>query len=80
MTVESNYTIAILREVICLKVSRQFSNQGEAKPKQIAPCACYFSSTLRKFQVTARNFDWSFQLFGSVVIVRSNYFGFSPAI
>ena len=41
--------------MIGLKISRQFFNKWEAKPKPIAPCALYFSRAFSKVQVIARN-------------------------
>ena len=76
MTVESNYVIAIATLVIGLKNSRQFFNQWEAKPKQIAPCTRDFSRALSELQVIARNCDWLIALFVPIVIGRSNCFGF----
>ena len=56
--------------------SRQFFNQWEAKPKQIAPYTRDFSRSLSELQVIARNRDWFIVLFAPVVIGRSNCFGF----
>ena len=61
--------------MIDLKVSRQFFNQGEAKPKPIASCNRDFSRAVSKSQVIARNYDWFIVLFAPVVIGRINYFG-----
>ena len=43
------------RPMIGLKISHQFFNNWEAKPKPIAPCARDFSRALSKLQVIARN-------------------------
>ena len=68
--------------VIGLKISRQFFNQWEAKPKPIVPCARDFSHALGnyKLQVIARNSAWLLGLFAPVVIGRNNYFCFSMVI
>ena len=70
MTVESDYAIAIAALSDWLKISRQFFNQWEAKPKPIAPCSRDFFRTLSKLQVIARNSDWFIALFASVVIIK----------
>ena len=75
MTVESNYAIAITTLGDWLKISRQFFNQWEAKPKPIPLCTHGFSRALSKLHVIARNSDWLITLFPSVVIGRSNRFG-----
>ena len=69
--------LRLLRLVIGLKESRQFFNQWESKPKPIAPCTRDFSRTLSELQVIARNCDWFIALPASIVIGRSNCFGFS---
>ena len=63
---------------MALKDSRQFFNQGEAKPKPkpIAPCTRDISLASGELQVIARNCDWFMELFVPVVIGRSNCFGF----
>ena len=66
----------LLRFVIGLKESRQFFNPWEAEPKPIAPCTRDFSRASSELQVIARNCDWFMELFVSVVIGRSNCFGF----
>ena len=47
--------LLLLHLMIGLKISRQFFNKWEAKPKPIAPCARDFSRSLSKLQVIARN-------------------------
>ena len=77
MTVEPNCTrLRVLSLVIGLKISRQFFNQWEAKPKPkpIAPCRRHICLALRKFQLIRKNSDWFIALFAPVVIGRSNYF------
>ena len=61
--------------MIDLKVSRQFFNQWEAKPKPSAPFARNFSRALRKLHVIARNFDWFVPLFATIGNDPSNNFG-----
>ena len=61
--------------MIGLKISRQFFNQCEAKPKPFAHCARDFFRAFSKFQVIARSSDWFIALFAPVVIGGSNYFG-----
>ena len=56
---------------IGLKDSRQFFNQGEAKPKPIAPCTRDSSRALSELQVIAGNCDWLIALCAPVVIGRS---------
>mgnify|MGYP006862608481 CR=1 FL=1 len=78
MDVESNYAIAIAwlgnRPK---KLSRQFFNQWEAKPKRkpLAPCMRDYSRALIKLQVIAKDSDWFIALFAPVVIGQCNYFG-----
>ena len=75
MTVEPNYTrLRVLSLMIGLKISRQFFNQWEAKPKPIAPCRRHICLALRKFQLIRKNSHWFIALFAPVVIGRSNYF------
>ena len=61
--------------MIGFKVSGEFFNQLEAKPKPIALCTHEFSRALSKSQVIARNSDWFTALFAPAVIGRSNNFG-----
>ena len=49
---------------------------GTVKPKPIALCICDFSRALSEWQIIARNCDWFIVLFVTVVIGRSNCFGF----
>ena len=56
--------------------SRHFLNQWEAKAKPIVPRSHAFSRAWRRLHVFASSSDWSIVLFKSVVIGRSNYFGF----
>ena len=72
--------LRLLRLVIGLKVSRQFFNQWEAKPKPIAPCTRDFSRSLSELQVITRSSDWFIALFAPVVIGRSNCLGFGFSI
>ena len=52
MTVESDYAIAIATLSDWLKrLSRQFFNQSEAKPKPIAPFTRDFSRALSELQI-----------------------------
>ena len=53
-----------------LKVSRQFRNQLEGKPKPI--CTREFSRALSKLHEIATNLDWFIALFAPAVIGRSN--------
>ena len=62
--------------MIGLKDPRQFFNQGDAKPKPIAPCTRVFSRASSELQVIARDCDWFMELFVPVVIGRSNCYGF----
>ena len=71
-----NWRLRLQRLVIGLKKSRQSFNQWEAKPKPIAPYTRDFSRASSELQVIARNCDWFIALFVSVVIGRSNCFGF----
>ena len=65
MTVKSTYAI-----MIGLKISRQFFNQSEAKPKPIVPCTLdFFRAPLSKLQVIAGNCEFS-ALFAPIVIDR----------
>ena len=64
--------LQLLRKVIGWKISRQFFNQWEAKPKPIAPCTPGFSRALNKLKVILGDSDW---FITSVVIGRSNCFG-----
>ena len=75
MTVESNVRLQSLRIVIGLRISRQFINQWEGKPKPIPTCTRYFSRALRKLRGIATNFDWLTALFAPSVIGRCKYFG-----
>ena len=78
MTVEVNHAIAIatLRLVIGLKVSRQFFNQREAKPKPIGPWAGDFNfPRFEKVTDNFQEFHWFIALFAPVLIDQSNYFG-----
>ena len=68
--------LRLLRLVIGLKDSRQIFNQWESKQKPIAPCTRDFSRASSELHVFARNCDWFIALFASVVIGRSNCFGF----
>ena len=72
--------LRLLRLVIGLKVSRQFLNQWETKPKPIALCTRDFSRALSELQAIPRNCDWFITLFAPVVIGRSNWFGFGFSI
>ena len=65
-----------LRLVIGLKFSRQYFSQLEARPKAICNLDARFSPPLSKLHVIARNSHRFIALFASVVIVRSNNFGF----
>ena len=82
MTVESNFVIAIPRLSHWLKRVAPVFNQGEAKPKPIAPCTRDFSRASSELQVIARNSDWFIALSAPVVIGRSDCFssGFSTII
>ena len=77
MTVESNYVIAIATLNDWLKRPAPVFNQWEAKAKPIAPRTRDFSHTLSELQVIGRNCDWFIVLSASVVIGRSNCFGFA---
>ena len=68
--------LRLLRLVIGLRELRQFFNQWEAKPKQIAPCTSDFSRASSELQAIARNSDWFMAPFVPVVIGQSDYFGF----
>ena len=68
--------LRLLRLVIGLKDLRQFFNQWEVKPKQIAPRTRDFSRASSELQVIAMKSDWFTALFVRVVIGRSNCFGF----
>ena len=61
--------------MIGLKISRQFINQWEGKPKPIATCTRDFSRALSKLHGIATNLDWFIALFAPAVIGRINYFG-----
>ena len=74
MTAVSNYAIAIAK-LIGKKLSRQFFNQWETKPKPIAACERDFSRPLSKLEVITKNSDWFIALFASVVIGRRNCCG-----
>ena len=74
MTVESNYAIAIATLSDWLKISHQFFNPREAKPKPIASCTRDFSRALNQLKVIAGNSDWFIPLFAIPSIGRSNYF------
>ena len=63
------------RLVIGPRISRQFYNLWEAKPKLIVPCRPYFSRALSKLRFISRNSDWLITLLAPSVIGRSNYFG-----
>ena len=67
--------LQLLRLVISLKISRQFINQREGKPKPIATCTGDFSRALSKLHGITANLDWFMSLFAAAVIGRSNYFG-----
>ena len=56
--------------------SRHFFNQWEAKPKPIVTWSQAFSRAWRRLHELALNSDWFIALFASVVIGKSNYFGF----
>ena len=71
MTVENNYTIAIITPGDCLQHVFQ-SRRSKTKP--MAPCARDFSRALSKLLVIARNFYWFIPLFACVVIGLRNYF------
>ena len=75
MTVQITW-LRLLRLVIGLKVSRQFLNQWEAKPKPIAPCPRDFSRASSELQVIAMDSDWFIELSAPVVIGRSDCFAF----
>ena len=77
MTVESNHTLQFLSSVIGLKISCQYFNQQEEKPKPIAAYKHDIYHALSKLQVIGRNSDWCISLFAFVVISRSDYFGIS---
>ena len=68
--------LRLLRLVIGLQDSRQFFNQWDAKPKQIAPCRRDFSHASSGLHGIARNCDWFIPLPAPVVIGRSYCFGF----
>ena len=59
--------------MIGLKISRQFFNQREAKPKPIEPTTRDFSRALSKLRIIASNSDWFIALFGPVLIGRKSY-------
>ena len=82
MTVEVITRWQFSRFVINLKISSQFFNPRDAKPKPIAPCTREFFRALRNLQAIAGNSDWFSARFAPVLIARSNYFGigFSPVI
>ena len=58
------------------KISRQFINQSEVKPKPIVACLYAFSRVWRRLHVFALSSDWFIGLSASAVIGQSNYFGF----
>ena len=70
------FGFAILRSVIGQQNSRHFFNQWKPKPKPIVSCRRAFSRALRRCHVIASNSDWLTEPFRSVVIGRSNCFGF----
>ena len=57
------------RLVIGLKISRQFFNQWETKPKPIVP---WFLPSFEKVTVNCFNFDWFIALLSPVIIGQSN--------
>ena len=63
-----NVRLQLLLLVIGLKISRQFFNQWEAKPKAIAPRRRNFSRALSNLPVIAGNSDWFISLFAPVAI------------
>ena len=64
--------LRLLGLVIGLKISRQFVNQIQAKPKTIVTCPRDFSRALCELQLIAMNSDWFFALFAPVVIGQNN--------
>ena len=68
--------LRLLRLVIGWKESRQFFNQWESKPKPIAPRTRDFSRASSELQIIAKNCNWFIALPATVVIGRSNCFGF----
>ena len=76
MTVESNSVIAIATLSDWLKRLAPVFQPMRIKPKPIAPCTRDISRASSELQVIARNCDWFIALFASVVIGRSNCFGF----
>ena len=60
--------------MIGYKISHQFYNQWEAKPKESHLVGNIFT-VLSELQVIARNSDWFITLFAPVVIRQSYYFG-----
>ena len=67
--------LQLLRLVIGLKISHQFINQWEGRPKPIVTCTRDFFRALSKLHGIAKNLDWFMALFAPAVIGRSNYFG-----
>ena len=65
--------LPLLRLVIAFKISHEFFNRWEAKPKPIAPCTRDFSRALSKLDVIARSSDWLIAQFAPVVVGRNNY-------
>ena len=80
MTVESNYMIAIATLIDWLKRLAPVFQPMRIKTKTIPPCTHDFSRASSELQVIARNCDWFIALPASVVIGRSNCFGFSTVI
>ena len=58
------------------KISRQFLDQSEAKPKPMVTCLHAFSPRLAPVHVFDSSSDWFIGLFTTDVIGQSNYFGF----
>ena len=77
MTVKSNYVIAIATLSDWLKESlASFSTNEKQNQNQSHHVRVIFSRASRELQVIARNCNWFIALFVSVVIGRSNCFGF----
>ena len=71
MSVEITW-LQLLRLV---RISWQFINQWEGKPKSIVTSTHNFSCALSKLHGIARNLDWLIALSAPAVIGRGNYFG-----
>ena len=75
LSVESNsFVLALV--AIGLKISRNFLNQSEVKPKLIVARAYTFSRASCPLHVFVSSFDWFTALLVSFVIGQSDYTGF----